>query len=121
MFILFFSTMTPLALSSFGGITFLAIFAVEMTTLLMLFIALVVFGALSMCVGRGLQPWFPFWWVSTKFSCIGFDKEDDNKKNAASEESASRFWFYSAVHPASKKLARLVCCARGHRRAQRVA
>ncbi len=47
LFVLFFGTMIPLALSSFGGVTFPAIFAIGTTVPLMLFVALVAFGAQS--------------------------------------------------------------------------
>jgi len=47
LFVLFFSTMIPLALSSFGGITFPAIFAVGTTTSLLLFVLLIASGAQS--------------------------------------------------------------------------
>ena len=47
LFVLFFGTMIPLAMASFGGIIFPAIFAIGTTVPLMLFIALVAFGAQS--------------------------------------------------------------------------
>ena len=47
LFVLFFSTMTPLALSSFGGIAFPAIFAIGTSMPLLLFVALVAFGTQS--------------------------------------------------------------------------
>lgn len=47
LFVLFFGTMIPLAVTSLGGITFPAIFAIGTTVPLMLFIALVAFGAQS--------------------------------------------------------------------------
>jgi cytochrome c biogenesis protein CcdA len=47
LFVLFFGTMIPLALSSFGGVTFPAIFAIGTSVPLMLFVGLVVFGAQS--------------------------------------------------------------------------
>ena len=47
LFVLFFGTMIPLAVTSFGGVTFPAIFAIGTTIPLMLFIALVAFGAQS--------------------------------------------------------------------------
>ena len=51
LFVLFFSAMIPLALSSFGGITFPAIFAIGTSVPLMLFVALVAVGAQS------VTPW----------------------------------------------------------------
>ena len=47
LFVLFFGTMIPLAVTSFGGITFPALFAIGTTIPLMLFIALLAFGAQS--------------------------------------------------------------------------
>ncbi|MBI5030338.1 MAG: sulfite exporter TauE/SafE family protein [Chloroflexi bacterium] len=47
LFVLFFGTMIPLALSSFGGITFPAIFAIGTSVPLMLFVGLVVYGTQS--------------------------------------------------------------------------
>lgn len=47
LFVLFFGTMIPLAVASLGGITFPAIFAIGTTVPLMLFIALLAFGAQS--------------------------------------------------------------------------
>lgn len=47
LFVLFFGTMIPLAVASLGGITFPAIFAIGTVVPMMLFIALVVFGAQS--------------------------------------------------------------------------
>lgn len=47
LFVLFFGTMIPLALNSFGGITFPAIFAIGTSVPLMLFVGLVVYGTQS--------------------------------------------------------------------------
>lgn len=47
LFVLFFGTLIPLALSSFGGVMFPAIFAIGTIVPLMLFVALVAFGAQS--------------------------------------------------------------------------
>ncbi|MBI5034806.1 MAG: sulfite exporter TauE/SafE family protein [Chloroflexi bacterium] len=47
LFVLFFGTMIPLALSSFGGVTFPAIFALGTSVPLMLFVGLVVYGTQS--------------------------------------------------------------------------
>jgi len=47
LFVLFFGTMIPLAVASLGGITFPAIFAIGTVVPLMLFIALLAFGAQS--------------------------------------------------------------------------
>ena len=47
LFVLFFGTMIPLALSSFGGVTFPAIFAIGTSVPLMLFVGLVVYGTQS--------------------------------------------------------------------------
>jgi cytochrome c-type biogenesis protein len=47
LFVLFFGTMIPLALTSFGGVTFPAIFAIGTSVPLMLFVGLVVYGAQS--------------------------------------------------------------------------
>lgn len=47
LFVLFFGTLIPLAVTSFGGITFPAIFAIGTTIPLMLFIALLALGAQS--------------------------------------------------------------------------
>ncbi len=45
LFVLFFSTMIPLAIASFGGVLFPALFAIGTTVPLMIFLALVTFGA----------------------------------------------------------------------------
>jgi cytochrome c biogenesis protein CcdA len=47
LFVLFFGTLIPLAVTSFGGITFPAIFAIGTTVPLILFIALLAFGTQS--------------------------------------------------------------------------
>ena len=47
LFVLFFGTLIPLALASFGGLTFPAIFAIGTTVPLILFVALLAFGAQS--------------------------------------------------------------------------
>ncbi|MDE3089068.1 MAG: sulfite exporter TauE/SafE family protein [Chloroflexota bacterium] len=47
LFVLFFGTLIPLALASFGGLAFPAIFAIGTTVPLMLFVALLAFGAQS--------------------------------------------------------------------------
>lgn len=47
LFVLFFGTLIPLALASFGGLAFPAIFAIGTTVPLMIFVALLAFGARS--------------------------------------------------------------------------
>jgi cytochrome c biogenesis protein CcdA len=47
LFVLFFGTMIPLAVGSFGGVTFPALFAIGTSVPLMLFVGLVAFGAQS--------------------------------------------------------------------------